>query len=90
MFDQEQLVAFARSFSQEYDFGIDPIAFIGSFVDSGILHFDNDNVKFALPFIESYLLASEMASAPTQAARYFEIDNDFDSTCTPKSALRTM
>ncbi|WND54015.1 hypothetical protein L1A21_09710 [Rhodopseudomonas palustris] len=80
-FSQEETVAFTRSFSTEFDFGIDPLAFVNSFVDAGILHFKNDRVGFSLPFIESYVLASALASEPQTAARHFVLGPDFNMNC---------
>ena len=78
-FDQEKLLAFTRAFSAEYDFDIDPMEFIHSFVEKGILFFDSDKVHFSLPFIESYLTALELKSRDDLAIKYFSIDSpDFD------------
>ena len=80
IFTQEEIVSFTRKFSEEFDFGIDPLTFVHSFVDAGILHFDHGTVEFALPFIESYVLAVELASRPALANRYFALAPDFDLT----------
>jgi hypothetical protein len=56
------------------------IDFVTSFIDAGILHFNNQVLEFSLPFIESYVLASALASDETLAARYFAIGPDFDLT----------
>jgi hypothetical protein len=79
-FTQAQLVEFTTEFAQRFDFAIDPMRFIQSFVDKGILHFAQDGkVKFSLPFIESYLVASELARLPAIATRYFDFrSKDFD------------
>jgi hypothetical protein len=80
VFSQEEIVSFTKRFSEEFDFGIDPLAFVNSFIDAGILHFKNDVVEFSLPFIESYVLASELASDERLASRYFMLGPDFDLT----------
>lgn len=77
-FTLEEIVAFTKRFSAEFDFGIDPLAFVNSFVDAGILHFSNGRLEFSLPFIESYVLAAELASSEALAATYFTISPDFD------------
>jgi hypothetical protein len=78
-FDQEKLVAFTRAFSAEYDFDINPMEFIHSFVEKGILFFDDNKIHFSLPFMESYLTALELKSRDDLATKYFSIDSpDFD------------
>ena len=72
-FNQVELIEFAKSFAELKDFEIDPISFVGSFVDSGVLHFENDIVRFSLPFIESYLLAAELVEHPEKAKVYFDL-----------------
>lgn len=79
-YTQSQLVEFTSAFSIKYDFAIDPLAFIQSFVDKGILHFNGEGVvEFSLPFIGSYLLAVELSRQPKLVERYFQFQNeDFD------------
>lgn len=76
---QADLINFAREFSDEYDFDIDPIEFIQSFFEKGILHLDGEYVRFSLSFIESYLLARELLDREDLASKYFQMDDpDFD------------
>lgn len=77
-FDQAELLTFTKMFADRHDFDIDPLAFINGFVDKGIMHFESGNARISLPFIESYLLAAELASKPDLAERYFVIEHDFD------------
>ncbi len=77
-FDQAELIAFTQDFADRHDFDIDPLAFINGFVDQGIMHFESGKARISLPFIESYLLAVELAAKPELAERYFVIDADFD------------
>lgn len=77
-FEQATLVAFTKEFADRHDFDINPLAFIRSFEEKGILHFESDKVQISLPFIEAYLLAVELASRPADAERYFSIDEHFD------------
>ena len=77
-FDQATLVAFTKEFAERYDFDIDPLSFIRGFEDQGILHFESGRTQITLPFIESYLLAVELASRPDEAERYFVFNDDFD------------
>ena len=78
-FNESDLVKFTSDFAAHYDFDIKPIKFIDEFTKSGILFFDNDRVRVAIPFIESFLLAQELASRPEIAVRYFDLKNyDFD------------
>lgn len=75
-FTHEELVAYTKAVSKEYDFEIDPIRFIQAFCDKGILHFEGGRVCFSLPFIESYLLAVELKENPETAACYFSSGED--------------
>lgn len=77
-FGQAELVAFTQEFADRHDFDINPLAFIKGFDDQGIIHFESGKVHVSLPFIESYLLAVELASKPALAERYFVLDEDFD------------
>ncbi|WP_343528651.1 hypothetical protein [Sphingomonas sp.] len=79
-FSESDLVNFAKSMSDDFDYGIDPLSFISGFVDNGIIHFEDDVAHITLPFIESYLLAVELFSYPEMAMRYFsqELDDNFD------------
>jgi nucleoside phosphorylase len=79
-FARSDLVAFVEEFAKENDYDIDPYLFIQSFLDHGILHFENDVVLISLPFIESYLLASELVARPSEADSYFNfVDDEFDA-----------
>jgi nucleoside phosphorylase len=78
-FDQPTLIKYTSEFAREFDFDIDPIAFIATFVDQGILHFESGLVRFSLPFIEHYLLALELTTDADLALEYFNFgQNDFD------------
>lgn len=79
-FSQAQLIDFTHDFSKLYDFAIDPMKFIQGFIDKGIIHFDEvGNVKFSLPFVENYLLASELSQKEFLAKRYYDFkSSDFD------------
>lgn len=77
-FDQAALVKFTKEFADRHDFDINPLNFLRGFQDQGILHFEGDSARISLPFIESYLLAVELASKPQEAKRYFVISDDFD------------
>jgi len=78
-FDQAALIQRVQDFATKHDFDINPIAFVQGFVDQGIMHFESDKVQISLPFIESYILASELALSPDSALQYFDLeDEDFD------------
>ncbi|SFV38798.1 Nucleoside phosphorylase [Devosia crocina] len=81
-FQQADLIAFTREFADLHDFDIDPLAFINGFVDQGILHFEAGQVRLSLPFVESYLLASELHGSPDLALRYFDPSDDGFDTAT--------
>jgi nucleoside phosphorylase len=78
-FSEELLIGYTQEFARRHDFDIKPIAFIQAFVDQGILHFADDRVHFSLPFIQSYLLAAELATDARNAEKYFRLeDTSFD------------
>lgn len=78
-FSELELVELAKKFAAEYDFNIDPSAFVSAFMDKGILGFSDGRVVFYLPFIEHYLLATYLCSFPAEADKYFMMsDTDFD------------
>lgn len=74
-FDQAALLQRVKDFAAKHDFDIDPLAFINGFVDQGIMHWESDRVHISLPFIESYLLAAELAADPKSAAAYFDLND---------------
>jgi nucleoside phosphorylase/acyl carrier protein len=77
----DAVLSLSSDFAKEYGFDIDPAAFIVSFIDCGILHLSSGKIVFSLPFIESYLLAVELAENPTEAVKYFDFSSDsFDIT----------
>lgn len=77
--DHQGVIALVVDFAKQYDFDIQPIAFINSFVERGIIHFTTGRVQFSLPFIECYLLAVELSQHSNMAMRYFNLNSlDFD------------
>jgi nucleoside phosphorylase len=80
VFSEADLVAFAKSVSDEFDYGINPTTFIAGFIEKGIIYVDDDVAKISLPFVESYLLAAELVTQPSLAERYFskQLLDDFD------------
>jgi nucleoside phosphorylase len=78
-FDRAALVKFVEELAIRRDYDLDPIEFINGFQEKGIIFFEEDGVRVALPFIESYLLAVELAARPADAKRYFNLAlPDFD------------
>ena len=74
--DEEKTLALVSEFSSEWDFNLNSIGFIQSFLDQGILNFTNGQIGFSLPFIENYLLASELKLSPSDAISYFDFSSD--------------
>ena len=74
-FTQEELVQFTLEFAEEHDFEINPIEFISTFEEKGILHFSNGIVVISLPFLESYLLALELSMDEESASLHFKLDS---------------
>jgi hypothetical protein len=78
-FSESAVLELAKFFAAEYDFEIDALRFVSTFVDKGILRFENGLVEFTLPFIEHYLLAFALARDEALAKRHFAFDeDDFD------------
>ena len=69
------MIDYTSKFAKKFDFDIKPISFIEEFTKSGILFFDNNLLRIAIPFIESYLLAQELAYRPKLAVQYFDLDD---------------
>ncbi|MCI0617743.1 hypothetical protein L0244_32625, partial [bacterium] len=79
VFDQPALVEFTQEYSKKYDFSINPMEFINTFVEQGIIHFDGTIAKISLPFVETYLLAVDLSENLKNAEAYFALDDeDFD------------
>jgi nucleoside phosphorylase len=79
-FNEAELVEFTRIISDKKDYGIDPLIFVNSFIENGILNFQGGKVSFSLAFIESYLLAKELSLNDEAADQYFDLHSDnFDS-----------
>lgn len=74
-FSEEEVIGYTKQFATKYDFNIDPIKFIDTFKDKGIIHFENNKLFFSLPFIEMYLLASELSHNPLLAIKYFDCES---------------
>lgn len=72
----DSVVGLAADLERNHAYGIEPSAFVTSFINAGILHLAGDRMLFSLPFIESYLLATELASSPEKALRYFNLDDE--------------
>ena len=79
-FTETKLTAFAAEFAKKFDFRIAPARFIAAFIDKGILHTENENIVFTLPFMQHYLLAKRFMDEPDEAIVYFNLDSEgFDS-----------
>jgi hypothetical protein len=74
--DEAGLVQFAREVSEEFDYGLNPIAFVQAFVDAGIIYFEDGRASITLPFISSYLFADELSKNPELARDYFQSVGD--------------
>jgi nucleoside phosphorylase len=75
-FSEAQLVSYAKEISDEFDYDLDPIAFIKSFVDAGLIHFEDGHAVLTLPFVEAYLFADEISKDNALAERYFQAVGD--------------
>lgn len=72
-FSEGELVSYVEKIAAEFDYGVSAAGFVASFVAKGILHFEDNRVRFTLPFIESYLLAKRLVVVPDVAKEYFSI-----------------
>ncbi|MGB3643350.1 MAG: hypothetical protein WBA15_02625 [Mesorhizobium sp.] len=70
-------ILIASDIAREYDYEIDPGAYVTAFIDGGILHRTGEQIQFSLPFVGSYLLAEELLEKPEKALRYFDLNDDF-------------
>lgn len=78
-FSEGDLIAYAQRVSDEFDYGLDSALFIKSFVDAGILYFEDGIARITLPFVEAYLLADELSKDEALAKAYFQCNgDDFD------------
>ena len=79
-FTRANLIDFTKEFAATFDFDdLDPLPFITTFVQKGILQFSDDRVEFTLPFVKSYLLAAALRDDPALAKTYFAFAaEDFD------------
>lgn len=75
-YDRPNLITFIEDFAKEKDFDIDSLLFLKAFQDKGIIHFFENKVRFSLPFMSSYLLASELRERPDEARKYFNLTSD--------------
>ena len=79
-FTEVDVIHFAGQFAQKYDFSIAPVRFVAAFMEKGILHIESGYIRFTLPFMESYLLASKLrATTDADVLEYFSIaKSEFD------------
>ncbi|MEN3174933.1 hypothetical protein ABDK75_02775 [Gluconobacter sp. OJA] len=75
-YTENNLIEMASEFAKEFDFGINSIKFVNSFMDRGLLFKDNGFVKFTLPFMESFLLAKYLTNNKEDAIKYFNLNSD--------------
>ena len=67
-----ELLKTVEEFAIEMDFDIDPMEFLASFRDKGILRLDGEQISFTLPFIERYLLAKRLSEDRELSIKYFD------------------
>lgn len=73
---EADVVSLAKSISDEYDYGLDPISFINAFSNAGLIHFPDGKAEITLPFIESYLFADEMHNNNDLANSFFSLPDE--------------
>ncbi|UTW51470.1 hypothetical protein KFF05_16455 [bacterium SCSIO 12827] len=71
------LVLRAEEFAKKMDYPIDATKFIEGFFSFGFLREEFGHVEFVLPFMESYLLATEMCERPGSDIKYFDFSSRF-------------
>jgi nucleoside phosphorylase len=75
-FSETELTSYTEKFARRYDFNITPIRFIATFMEKGILYFEEEKVRFTLPFMEAYLLAKRLTESESDALQYYDIKAD--------------
>lgn len=76
VFSEAKLIEYVDALKAKHDFAVSSMAFVQAFISKGILLVDNGQVRFTLPFIESYLLAKRLSNSEEDAIRYFDLDSD--------------
>ncbi len=76
VFSPESLVTYVEEVGNRFDYGVPPVQFISAFVSNGILHCEDGEIVFTLPFMESYLLAKRLHEQPDAAITYFKLDRE--------------
>ena len=78
-YTEDELLVYVKELDKKMNFGISPRSFISAFLESGILHFKNDFVRFTIPIIKSYMLSKGLVLHPDKAEVYFDLhDSNFD------------
>jgi len=70
-FSDADIVEFIESLKGKFDYNVGALEFLRAFFEHGILYSDGGAVRFSLPFMESYLLASALFANPSLASTYF-------------------
>ena len=79
--DIAKAVELAQGMAEKKDIEIVPLAFVQSFVTSGIFNFDAGGLQFALVYVRDYFIAEYLHENPKDALAYFDfdrVDDDFN------------
>ena len=71
---EERAIGLVKELAEKYDLDISPSRFVASFIDIGLLSFDNRGVNFTASYVRDYLLAEFLVSDPQEANAYFNMD----------------
>jgi hypothetical protein len=52
------------------------VRFVAAFMEKGILHVEDERIRFTLPFMEAYLLAKRLTESEAEALQYFVWNSD--------------
>ena len=73
--DEAKTIEIARAVADEFDIELDAIAFIGAFVEIGLLRFSGGRSWFPFSYVRDYLLAEHLTRNPDEAREYFDFEN---------------
>ena len=72
---EENAIRIAKTMAKDFDVEIDPMKFLSTFTDAGIMYFDYEDTVLTFSYIRDYLLADYLSKHPDVARKHFDFDN---------------